>query len=304
MIKRNKATDVDGNVVNIRPNAHETVSVKSAGNVTEIKYVRYRGKGGTTKKLSKTEYVDTRTGEIKQFNPQIKRTDDIVSVVRTIKQGRDIIRANCFEPRLCRFLTLTYADNMTDPKKLANDYKNFLKRLPEDIKPYKWVSAVEPQKRGAWHLHVIFVYQTEAPYVENSVIRNAWKQGFVRVEAVDDVDDIGAYLCAYLTDVDVSDEVIKPNADYKTVIDKDTGTPKRIQKGARLCMYPAGMHIFRWSKNCIKPSLEIMTSTKADERIKNHTLVYENTSYIEDTESGFKNTINTRVYNKARKVLV
>lgn len=304
MIKRNKATDLDGNVVNVRPNPSEIVTVKSTGNITELKYVRYRGKGGTTRKLNKTEYLDIRTGEVKQFNPQEKRTDDLISVMRTISQGRDIIRSNCVEPNCCRFLTLTYADNMTDQKKLANDYKNFLKRLPNDIKPYKWVSAVEPQKRGAWHLHVIFVYKQDAPYIDNAIISKAWKQGFVSVKAVNNCDDMGAYLCAYLTDLEVSEEVLLSDEECKTVIDGNTGAFKRIKKGARLSMYPSGMHIFRWSTNCTKPKFDIMKSREADKLIENQTLVYETTSCIEDTESGFRNTINTRVYNRARKVIV
>jgi hypothetical protein len=190
---------------------------------------------------------------------------------------------------------------MTNSKKLTNDYKNFLKRLPENIKPYKWVSAVEPQKRGAWHIHAIFVYEKEAPFIDNNILSKAWKQGFVSVRAVDNCDDMGAYLCAYLTDLEIADSEEKTKGAYKSVVDHQTGQIKRIEKGARLSMYPSGMHIFRWSANCTKPKFEIMKAREAEKLVVNHPLVYENTSYIEDDESGFKNTINTRVYNKARK---
>ncbi len=302
MIKCSKATDSNGNIVNIRPTANENVTVKFSGNITEIKHTHVKSKGGTTRKISKSEYVDIRTGEIKEFNPQNKRSDDLISVNRSIELGRDIIRANCTNSTYCRFITLTYAENMTDSNKLANDYKNFLKRLPEAVKPFKWISAVEPQKRGAWHIHAIFIYNNTAPYIENSIISKAWKQGFVSIEAVDNCDDMGAYLCAYLTDLDISDQPNEITPDIKSVIDRN-GVPKRIKKGARLCMYPSGMHIFRWSQNCIKPTKQIMPSYQADRLVKNHPLVYEKTSVIEDTENNFQNIINTRVFNKARKAV-
>lgn len=300
MVKCGKYMGLSGQFENLRPFDNDIVTVKTSGNITEIKHSQTKSKGGTTRKVSKTEYIDTRTGELKLFNPQSKRTDDLISIYRTIANGRDIIRANCTKPECCLFITLTYAKNMTDNKKLVNDYKNFLKRLPKNIKPQKWISAVEPQRRGAWHIHALFVYENKAPFVENSIIAGAWKQGFVQVKSVDNCDDVGAYLCAYLTDIEISNDSAENNQGIKVVTD-EKGLSKRIKKGGRLYMYPAGMHIFRWSQNCVKPYTQKMRSREANALVHNQALVYEKTSVIEDEETNFKNIINTRVYNKARK---
>lgn len=276
------------------------VTFKTAGNVYEVKYSLRCSRGGTTKKLNKDEYVDTRSGEVKSFNHYSSRYDDLKSVFRSITLGRDLIRSNCVDPLKCRFLTLTYADNMTDTNKLYNDFKNFQKRLPPEYVPFKWISAAEPQRRGAWHLHVIFIYDSVAPFIPNSVIAKAWKQGFVNVRSVDNCDDMGAYLCAYLTDIDVDDTEKVDEKKVKTIIDEN-GKPKRVVKGERLPLYPAGMHIFRHSKNCIQPDVKIMRADKANEIVKDYPLVFESTKQIIDTESGFTNIVSTRVYNSRRK---
>lgn len=279
---------------------HSYVTIKTAGNIYEVKSSLHCSRGGTTKKLNKDEYIDTRSGEVKLFKHNSRRSDDLKSVFRSITQGRDLIRANCVDPLKCRFLTLTYADDMTDTKKLYNDFKNFQKRLPLEYIPHKWISAAEPQRRGTWHLHVIFIYESDAPYIPNDVIAKAWKQGFVNVRAVDNCDDMGAYLCAYLTDLDVGASEKVDEKKVKTIIDEN-GKPKRIVKGERLVLYPAGMHIFRHSKNCIQPTVTRMRADKANDIVKEYTLVFESTKQITDTESGFFNIVSTRVYNTRRK---
>lgn len=298
MIKTEKLSDSYACLHLVKPRF--PVTLKTAGNIFEVKFSQHRSLGGTTKKLSKDEYYDTRSGEIKLFTHHDKRSDDLKSVYRSISLGRDLIRANCVIPQNCRFITLTYAENMRDPKKLYNDYKNFLKRLPSEVKPSKWISAAEPQLRGAWHLHVIFIYDTEAPFVSSAVISNAWKQGFVKVRAVDNCDDMGAYLCAYLTDLEFDDFSIDDQTKVKVINDTD-GAPKRVIKGARLPLYPAGMHIFRHSKSCVFPTVEKVTASEAAQIVEGASLVYEYTKKIIDTESDFENIVNTRVYNKLRK---
>ena len=41
--------------------------------------------------------------------------------------------------------------------------------------------------------------------MENAVVRDCWKQGFVTVKRLDDVDNVGAYLTAYLGDMELSE---------------------------------------------------------------------------------------------------
>lgn len=286
---------------NKRPLLNEKVRVKHCGNVTEIKYQTVKARGGSIMKVSKTEYIDLRTGELKQFNTGNNKSDTLSSVARSLSKGRDMLNANIDDVTKCRWLTLTYAQNMTDNKKLYDDFKNFNKRLKEQIGQYEYIVAVEPQARGAWHIHAVLIFEEKAPYIENKVISDAWKQGFVTVKKLDDVDNVGAYLSAYLGDIEMTDDTrnIQGQAIKEVEITDDTGNKetKRYIKGGRLHMYPLNMRIFRWSKGCKKPKIEDMTEEKAQKKVSSAKLTFEKTVTIKDTKTGFENNINYRYYN-------
>lgn len=299
--------DDKGQRTNIRPMESEIVTVKQAGNITEVTYTSRRSKGGTTRKISKDEYVDTRDGQIKEFVHQERRSDDLKSVSRSMKQGRDIINANVTNPAEWRWITLTYAQNVTDPKKVYNDFKNFLRKLKLIYGFNRYIDCIEPQRRGAWHVHLLLGFPTDAPFIPNDTLANIWGHGFVMVKKLDNVDNVGAYLTAYLADIpldEVTPEEVGRTCSVKEVdtLDED-GKPvkKRVLKGARLSMYPAGMHIFRWSRNCKKPSVKLCTAKTAERIVEGQTLTYESTKRITDTATGFESLINYRAYNSGRK---
>lgn len=299
--------DDKGQRTNIRPMESEIVTVKQAGNITEVTYTSRRSKGGTTRKISKDEYVDTRDGQIKEFVHQERRSDDLKSVSRSMKQGRDIINANVTNPAEWRWITLTYAQNVTDPKKVYNDFKNFLRKLKLIYGFNRYIDCIEPQRRGAWHVHLLLGFPTDAPFIPNDTLANIWGHGFVMVKKLDNVDNVGAYLTAYLADIpldEVTPEEVGRTCSVKEIdtLDED-GKPvkKRVLKGARLSMYPAGMHIFRWSRNCKKPSVKLCTAKTAERIVEGQTLTYESTKRITDTATGFESLINYRAYNSGRK---
>lgn len=302
--------EVDGQTryMNIRPEYNDVVKVKTCGRSKEIMYSQKRGRGACIRKLNKTEYVDLRDGEVKEFQKQYKRSDDKISVSRSMKLLRDLINANVTEPKNCRWVTLTYADNMRDHKKLYNDFKNFRKRFKEVYGYVRYIAAAEPQARGAWHMHVIFIFDDEAPFIPNEVLRNLWKQGFVRVTALDDVDNVGAYLTAYLGDIPldelaslgahINDCTIK-ECDY---IEEDgTKVKKKVVKGARLALYPAGMRIFRNSRGLKKPEVKYCSEATAAEEVRDMEMTYETTKFLTDEDTGYFNIINYRFYTKKRK---
>ena len=299
--------DNKGQRTNIRPMESDLVTVKQAGNITEVTYTSRRSKGGTTRKISKDEYVDIRDGQVKEFNHQERRSDDLKSVSRSMKQGRDIMNANVVNPAEWRWITLTYAENMTDQKRLYSDFKKFLRKLKPFYGFNRYIICVEPQRRGAWHIHLLLGFPTEAPFIPNEVLARTWAHGFVRVKKLDNVDNVGAYLTAYLADIpleEVTPEEVGRTCSVKEVDTFDEeGKPvkKRVLKGARLSMYPAGMHIFRWSRNCKKPSVKLCTAKTAERIVEGQTLTYESTKRITDTATGFESLINYRAYNSGRK---
>lgn len=296
-----------GQRTNIRPLSSELVTVKQAGNITEVTYTSRRSKGGTTRKISKDEYVDIRDGQVKEFNHQDRRSDDLKSVSRSMKQGRDMINANVINPAEWRWITLTYAENMTDQKKLYNDFKNFLRKLKPFYSFNRYIICVEPQRRGAWHIHLLLGFPTEAPFIPNDILAHTWGHGFVKARKLDNVDNVGAYLTAYLADIPLDEVTPSEVGRACTVKEIDTldengkKVKKRVLKGARLSMYPAGMHIFRWSRNCKKPSVKLCVASAAEKLTEGQSLTYESTKRITDVDTGFESIINYRAYNSGRK---
>lgn len=288
----------------------DPVRVKEMGNITEIMFSEKRSSGGYITKIDKDHYVDNRTGELFNFRHIENRSQDLANVAKSLAQGRDILNTNITDVSCCRWLTLTYADNMTDPKKLQKDFENFNVRCRSVFGHYEYITAAEPQARGAWHLHVVLIFKSTAPYMSNEIVSNCWKQGFVTVKRLDDVDNVGAYLTAYLGDMEFS-EVIENNCfsvdDIQSIkeveITDETGfkSKKKYVKGARLYMYPSGFHIFRYSKGIKRPVISRCSYKKAKEKASFGKLTFSKTVVLEDSESDFKNILQYEYYNSKRK---
>lgn len=284
---------------------HKQVRLKECGHIIEIMSRDHQVHGTpTTIKISNDEYIDTRSGEIKQFNHQTSRADNLQSVSRSLALGRDMLNANIDDVSNCRWLTLTYAENMTDPKKLYHDFRNFNKRCRERFGRYEYISAAEPQGRGAWHLHCVLIFPTKAPYMANDVVADLWKQGFVTVKRLDDVDNVGAYLTAYLGDMELTEarEQGITRGEIKTVEYEENGEQKskRYIKGARLVMYPPKFNIFRYSRGCKKPVVSYTDYTSAKKKACGGTQTFSKAVVLLDDDSDFADTIIYEYYNTKR----
>jgi hypothetical protein len=288
----------------------DTVRLKEMGNITEIMFSKKRSLGGYITKIDKDHYVDNRTGEFLEFKHLENRAQDLANVAKSLARGRDVLNANIVDVSHCRWITLTYADNMTNPRKLLFDFQNFNKRCRAIYGHYEYITAAEPQGRGAWHLHCVFIFDSKAPYMENAVVRDCWKQGFVTVKRLDNVDNVGAYLTAYLGDMELSEavSVFHEKTIYSSGVKEvdyvDENGLKRTKyyiKGARLCMYPPGFHIFRWSKGIKKPDVSFVSYKTAKEKASSAKLTFTKTVSLEDAETTFKNTIQYEYYNSIRK---
>ena len=134
-------------------------------------------------------------------------SDDTDSRERSLKRAkanlRRIINSNVGQygrEFTSKFLTLTFKDNVQDIKQANYEFKKFIKRL--NYKLYgtkkanlKYTAVIEFQKRGAIHYHVI-VYNM--PYLKAGEISNIWENGFIKINKIDDVDNVGAYVGEYL----------------------------------------------------------------------------------------------------------
>lgn len=96
-----------------------------------------------------------------------------------------------------KFLTLTFAENVQDIPTANYEFKKFRQRLEYELEiKLKYVVVMEFQKRGAIHYHAIFF---NLPYVPNERLRDIWGHGFIRINQIDNVDNVGAYVTKYMT---------------------------------------------------------------------------------------------------------
>lgn len=192
--------------------------------------ITHKPTGANVARIDKYTYINLKTGEVGFYKTEAKGALENPRRIR--KRCEDFkwrVRANSQNARL--FVTLTYAENMTDTKKLYEDFRRFwqkLKRAYKEITGY--LVAFEPQQRGAWHAHIILL-SNELLYIPSEKMAQIWGHGFIKVEDCKNIDDVGDYLTAYLTDLEG-------------------------KKGGRLSLYPSFFRFLRWSKGVKAPSVE------------------------------------------------
>lgn len=289
--------------------SRQSVSLKYLGNKREISISERHSAGATIMPISKDEYVLLSTGEVKRFeNHAADRTENIRNLEKTMRNLSDLINANISpeNAECCRFITLTYKENMTDSDRLYYDFRNFNKRFKRHMAQlghsYEYIVTVEAQGRGAFHLHCIYIFTGKAPYIENSVLSEMWGLGFVSIQAVNkNIDDIGKYLTAYLTDLPVDDTDFAAELAGGQVKEVDAaGKSKRIIKGARLKLLPVGMRIYRYSKGIQKPMVKMLPYGEAVQELSGdgYSKVSEYALEIQDVERDFKTKYIKQIYKK------
>ncbi|WP_441299881.1 rolling circle replication-associated protein, partial [Brevibacillus reuszeri] len=183
----------------------DLVTVTSMNHIIEIQHMAKMNTRSRIRKLDKHHYVDLETGEKKEFSLSVNRGENENSLRQTFKRLRYLINNNFVGKPNELHLIQTYAENMTDHNQLYKDFNKFIKRLKykyKDKTTIDYISVVEPQGRGAWHCHVLMRFNdVESLFIPNAELRELWGHGFVTIKPLKDVDNIGAYLSAYLTDV-------------------------------------------------------------------------------------------------------
>ena len=197
----------------------------------------------TIKKLDKKHYCVLRTGEIKEYKKEETTEKDKDNLKKTFARLRQLIRTNFTKDGHNQlFITLTYAENMTDEKRLYNDFKAFFKRLQYRLKGHKldYIAVMEPQGRGAWHVHLMLKSDKPILFLDNVELEKIWGLGYTETQRLKS-DDVGSYYVAYFTDI----------------LQEGKDGSKKHKKGSRLHLYPKGFKFYRTSRGIRKPD-EIM----------------------------------------------
>ena len=140
-----------------------------------------------------------------------KKEREASSIYRSKKRLKRLINSNVgfhkntegkrFKPI---FVTLTFRDNVTNVDQANYEFTKFIQRFNYEIfdcriGQLKYVVAIEFQKRGAVHYHVLFF---NLPFISRiyDKVANIWGEGFVKVDTVkNNIKDVGNYLTKYMT---------------------------------------------------------------------------------------------------------
>lgn len=241
-----------------RWNLDRPITVQIAGHVIDLKQTERPPRKIEVQWIDADSYVDLRTGEIKQAKRSESRGDAMsaVNLRRTFAKMRGLINANYFGDNNELLVTLTYKENMQDVRRLAHDLDVFNKRMKRALGEIKYITAVEPQARGAWHAHILVKQLTSHyTYWPHEEVAKLWDYGtIIDVQRLRNCDNVGAYLSAYLTDMP-TEQPTYPNP-INGQRDNGSCPPKSVVKGGRLHMYPRGMRIFRASQNLDRPTVK------------------------------------------------
>ena len=120
-------------------------------------------------------------------------------LARARRSVRNLVNAN---PDCNKFLTLTFKENITDLSQAYKSLHYFLKKIKRYIMPnMKFIAVPEFQKRGAVHYHLICNLQ----YIHWKMLEKLWGQGYIKINKIDEVDNVGAYVSKYINK-DFADE--------------------------------------------------------------------------------------------------
>jgi hypothetical protein len=286
--------------------SQKKVKLTQMGNINEIMYIEKLSLSGfPIKKISKNEYMVLATGEVKEYqNHSDNRSQNSESLRKTFKKIRQLINTNFTGAKNELAFTITYSENMKDTKRLYKDFQNFMDKLKYNYADIDYINVVEPQERGAWHCHVLLRFNgLDKIYIPNNDIADLWGHGFVKVKAIkQNVDNLGAYLSAYLGDVELNRNTysqLKPGVIVKEV--EIEGKTKKFIKGGRLHLYPSGMNIYRCSRGIKQPIIEYMTYNNAKKIVGALTPNYSTKIKILNDDGDFINSITYEHYNLNRK---
>lgn len=300
----------------IGPNS--VVKVTTMNHIVEVQYLEKENNKAHIRKIDADRYVFLETGEIRDFEKTENRSQGENSLRKTFRRMRELINTNFTGAANELFGTLTYEGKLqtNDPKVVYEDFKNFMKRLRyhyKDVSTIDYINVLEPHASGNFHMHVLLRFNDlESIYIPNEVdrltgesinapLRDIWGNGNVTIQSLKGVDNIGAYLSAYLADIEIPEENVKNFEGNPDLIEKEvSGKKKKFLKGARLKFYPTGVNIYRKSKGIQDPKVEKMTYKNAQKKLGGATPNFRYGVELIDNEKDFRNTIIKEQYNLKR----
>jgi hypothetical protein len=283
---------------------YANVKVTTMNHIVEVQYLSNENTKQTIQKIDADTYIDLSTGEVRHFEHTENRSQSLNSLRKTFRRLRELINTNFVGTPNELFITLTYRGELqtNDPKRIYTDFDKFIKRLRyryRETSTIDYINVIEPHASGNFHMHALVRFNgIPNVYIANEELAEIWSHGFVKVNSLKNVDNIGAYITAYLTDLEVPSTAQGDAVEEKEL---QNGEKKKFVKGGRLHYYPTGINIYRSSRGIKSPLVEKTTYKKAQKKLGGATPSFKYGVEIIDEENKFKNTIIKEQYNLKRK---
>ena len=114
-----------------------------------------------------------------------------------------------------KFITLTFKDDITDVKQANYEYMKFIQRLRYRYgKDFKYANVIQFQDKnrdGVVHYHMM----SDLPYIPQKELEKIWRHGFVGINKITHVDNVGAYMIRYMAE-DMTDTRLMGEKSYMT----------------------------------------------------------------------------------------
>lgn len=123
---------------------------------------------------------------------------------QTQKKRREAVRNLCttnFDNH-SKFLTLTFKNGVVDYKNVKECnrlFKQFIQRMRRRYGDFKYLAVIgfqDKNGRGAVHYHML----SDLPYIPKSELATLWGYGFVKINDIENVDNVGAYVSKYMAE--------------------------------------------------------------------------------------------------------
>lgn len=167
-----------------------------SGDIVEVyEYEQGYGKG------YKANNPNGRGSEASQADKEENRVKVLSRARKTVRR---LINANIGQygtDFTAKFLTLTFAEHVTDIPMANYEFKKFIQRMNYEYfgkngANMRYVGVIEFTKIGRVHYHVVIF---NIPYTKADKIAKIWGNGFIKVNRIENVDNVGAYVCKYMT---------------------------------------------------------------------------------------------------------
>lgn len=149
-------------------------------------------------RISKYEYMDSRTGEIKKYKKTETRTQSPSELRKTFKNLKRTINSNFTGTDSEKHITLTFSTQPIDPKLVHTEFKRWWRTIKRLFPTLEYICILEPNSiQGNWHLHILVKsMNNESLDISQELLNKTWKHGFSKVTDIKNIDNIRyVFLC-------------------------------------------------------------------------------------------------------------